>query len=1248
MIATDLLEPKRAVASISPHPLLPAKDRALEYAVFLPNETISAYLKRTGLAERMGRQPFMLTINDRKLPRALWARCKPKPGSLIHLYATVHSQDGQEGDGADKNPLMIAAYIALIYFSGGVGAAYGTFAGAAVMVVGGMAISKMFPPPKPRLPGRDGLNAVDTTYSLAGGSNSIRPNEPFSKIIGTHRVFPDFGARPFTEFRGSDQYSFYVFDLGYNDVDLSDFKIGGNPISSYEGVTLEQSGADGKLTLFPGNVDSTEGASLTFASSWVTRTSSPDVTALAVELQGSLFFVEKTGNMLPAGVTIEVQYRAVGAVSWIPIAFPSDDVVQWVQDGFLMQSPTFLPTVDPADLYAAFPGLQLFAGQTRIINANRSLVQRSFYFQVPKGQYEVRVKRVDPEITTTTGSTSEFVWTQLRSYQIDNTAYDGRKRVALMIKATGQLNGTLQQFSCIARAKTQVWNGAAWVQAQTSNPAWWYLDALRGKFAGTLRVWGGGIADSRNDLENIKAFGAWCDAQGLTINCVFSQQTSVMDVLNAIALMGRGTPSLGTAKHGVVWDAPNLPVTGVFGMHNIVAGSFEIAYTNDQLADVIEATFVNPDLDWQQDIVRATVPGATGVARVKRIDLFGRTNKTLAGQDANLYAAANALRTRRYKWHSDWEAMPCSRGDVAELSHDLASLDHSGRFIEGGSATTLKLAKTVPLFTGGAFIVLVKPDGTFATYPVAGGVGSSDTLTATPPLPFNPWVDVDNVVYDYKWLYGPTATPGRRVKIDGFRPLSERLVELTAIDDDPTYYASKDNLFESTAPRPSFGAAPNLSNLQMIEDGLRAGTGYITKVSISWDASGNYSFADVRASFNGGPFTSIETGFRERTLFLTMQDGTDLVIEVTGYGDLGRLGQSAKLVASKHIDFSALKPPSQVGSFSINGRTMDWPTSPEVDVVGYKIFFQYGDHRVRSGAAPLHSGLVTASPKNFDTLPSGQVSIGIVAVDAAGLESIETSWIVTDLGDPFVANVVEEIDFKALGFPGMFSGGTISVGNLVANTETLFYAADDAVPVYTSDSAVFYTVPTYSLMTYETEQFSASAIFTGSQMTLAVTLEGLPAMIEFRAVDTGPFYSSSNMDLVYTADADPFYEAQPSPYVTWPGSYTISPGLFQFRITTARSSVQGKITQLKAIIDAPDMEEFFNDFHVGIGGTRLPITKPFTAIKNIQVTLQSDGGTAEGARWVDKQISPTGPLIATYNAANSAVAGIVDARVKGY
>src|SRR5574341_1290837 len=305
------LERDRPVLAYSPHPILLGRDQELVYAAFLPNETILEYLRRTGLLERMARQPFVLTVDGRRLPRTLWAHCRPKPGTLINLYAIVHG-----GGGGKKNPLATIAMIALTVYAPQIAAGIGgpaagtataltttgQFIAAGIMVVGGMAINSIFPPPRPDLARAQNLGGGDSpNYAIGGGSNRMRRYEPMPKIVGVHRVFPDFGAQPYTEFEGNEQVGYYVFDFGYNDAELTDFKIGETSIGEVAGVELTQ------------------------ALGFVSRTSSPQARSLAAEITGALFYLGDSGTE-PRQATVDIEYRAVGAGAWTALQFAPDTV----------------------------------------------------------------------------------------------------------------------------------------------------------------------------------------------------------------------------------------------------------------------------------------------------------------------------------------------------------------------------------------------------------------------------------------------------------------------------------------------------------------------------------------------------------------------------------------------------------------------------------------------------------------------------------------------------------------------------------------------------------------------------------------------------------------------------------------------------------------------------------------------------------------------------------------------------------
>ncbi|MBD4185358.1 hypothetical protein GUH45_17240, partial [Xanthomonas citri pv. citri] len=55
----------------------------------------------------------------------------------------------------------------------------------------------------------------------------------------TVRMTPPYGAEPYTEVQGDDQYLRLLFVWGYGPLDISDIKIGETDISEYDGVEIE-------------------------------------------------------------------------------------------------------------------------------------------------------------------------------------------------------------------------------------------------------------------------------------------------------------------------------------------------------------------------------------------------------------------------------------------------------------------------------------------------------------------------------------------------------------------------------------------------------------------------------------------------------------------------------------------------------------------------------------------------------------------------------------------------------------------------------------------------------------------------------------------------------------------------------------------------------------------------------------------------------------------------------------------------
>lgn len=122
----------------------------------------------------------------------------------------------------------------------------------------------------------------------------------------------------------------------------------------------------------------------------------------------------------------------------------------------------------------------------------------------------------------------------------------------------------------------------------------------------------------------------------------------------------------------------------------------------------------------------------------------------------------------------------------------------------------------------------------------------------------------------------------------------------------------------------------------------------------------------------------------------------------------------------------------------------------------------------------------------------------------------------------------------------------------------------------------------------------------------------------------------------------------PTDWAPWPGRIIATAGIYEFRFKTPGPQ-KACLTKVVAILDVPDVVESFHDISIAAGGTRLPVTKTFRAITNVQATVvnASSGNQLLLVDVIDKNVTP-GPLIRLRTVGGTAVAGVVDALVSGY
>lgn len=1161
------------------------------------------------------------------VPPDRWHLVRPKAG--VRLFVAPVPRGGG-GNKVLRTVLAIAVVVAAAVVPGAVfpgatlfgsAAAFTAVAGLAISITGTLLINALLPVGTPRL-GELGLGAAGrTSPTLSGSSNQARPWRPVPRIYGRHRVVPPKAARDTTESEGETTWLRCLFDFGYGPLQLSDMRIGAVPIEQFEGVDIEVRQGypdDPPITLYTDTVRSDPySIKVSQAGGPQTVQSRDGAIELGIDLSWSALISYVQSGAVTASVSLRIEYRPVGSPHWV-----------------------------------------LGANETVSAQA-RGAYTRSWRFTgLAPARYEIRVTRLSADTEGTQGVFTTFFLTQVRSV-LPGTPVRAQARclVALRIKATDQLNGTIQDFSAVAQALLPVWDGTAWTVQATRNPAWAYLDVLRGR---AIRF---PVADSRVQLADFLAWAQRCDAlvggqPKHTCDLVVDARGTVLETLRDIAACGRATPGMRDGRFSIVEDLPQTVPIQHFTPRNSWGFSGSKVFVEPWHG--LRVRFIDPDRDWEQGEVVVYADGydETNATRIDTLDLLGCTRRDQAMREGRYHLAAATLRPETYELNCDVENLLCRRGDLVRVSHDVP-LWGSGwgrvrsRIMAGPSVAGVVIDEPVPIRADRLYALRWRAaDAAGGVASVTAAAGEATSFTFASPLPPATAPDAGDLV-----MVGEAERETAPLIVKAIEPGPNLTAKLVLVDAAPAIHQA------DVGPIPAFDplitlpfvpprALPEAPILAEVFSGtaalLRAGDGTVlARIGVRLRAAdGDLSPAgfQVRARPAGGAEFEVWSGPGPTVFSGAVLDGASYELQARAVSAAGLAGPWSPLVT--HVVAGKAEPPADVAGFVISGRQLDWQAVPELDLAGYRIRWAPGASVAWSEAQPAHGGLLTSSPFELDALPAGQVTVLIKAVDTSGNESAAAARIVANLGDAAVGGTeAAAIDFRAGGFAGTKVGASVVAGDLLAD-------ADASAPMWRADAAAMWGNDPAALMWpgagWLAMEYRDDIGFTdpppGSRVLLRTTIEGEAPAISYRIT---PAMWSGDGNAMWTADGNPMFGAGASAeWLTWPGALADPPGDLELRVAIAGGRVRGAIRRLVAVLDAPRIDEAMADVALAAAGTRLPIAQPYRGIGAVTLTLQG-GTTAVAAKIVDK--NPTlGPLVRAFDAAGAGVAATIDAVITGY
>ncbi len=1191
-------------------------------------------------------------VDGVSVPAALFDKTRPKPGTSIVCIPVPHG--GRTG----KAVLSIVVGVGLAIASAGAllgatGVTLGTVGGVAA---GGLAIysgTSSLLAPAPTKPFDGDIPTSEQSPALVGEQNRLAPYAPVVRHFGQYLRFPRYAAKPYTEALGDDFYLRLLFDFGYGPLQLTDLKIGETPIDElvppedyvvHPGYDDDFPTPDAPLSIFTQGVDEDDFAvTLEDGVTVGTRTTPADTHEVSLDFTfpaGLIGFDEDDGDPEWVEVELSIQYRAAGTPDpWIDV------------------------TADTLGTGVTNPS----AGEFRIRGRVRGQIIRGVHWIPPAaGQWEINVQRIDTTYQSSDqivqSRAEDCVWTKIRSIRpgtrprVPNLCL-----VEMRIKASDQLAGQVTDFNAMATSILPVWSsgepqGDGWGPANklstntslqaTRNPAWAFAEVYRG--AHNPRP----VSNDRIDAPSIAAWADRNTNEGIHFDAVVDFTSTIGQLARDIAGTARGAPTLIDGKYGVVVDEVKNAVISHLTPRDVHDFSGSKVFQRELHA--VRVGFVNPDAGYQPDEIvvgddgytNDGLGGTTEPTIFGRIDLWGVADADRAWKEGRYHIAAKKLRPEIYSFETDIASLRLTRGDRFRLTHDVMLVGVvSGRithitYAPGGEILAVTLDEALDYDPALQYGLRIRSASNETVHFVIFNIGVEAKLfIAAQPG----GIDVSSLTVPP--AVGDVATVGESGQETGdyivhqVFPNSDLGARIECVDYSPEIYDADTGaiptfdpqMTDPRAPALQVPERPQITSIASDESVLlqnRDGT-FAPQIRITVTTPQNalipteFFQAQIRSSDPIGPWSTLPyvNAGDHAIAFPDVDQGITYDVRVRGVRADGRASEWATL--SGHTVVGTSTPPPDVTDFRGEGPTrLSWSyPNPPRDWAGFELRSQAGNDTTWETAIPFHDGLITEAFVDISGAPSGERTFLVKAVDQAGNRSVNAASIVKTVNPPEFDNILETEDFHANGFTGTKTDCTVEggSGDLVADAEgTLFWPADDQ-PFWPGDAEPFWDQG-YKGLTYE-DSYTPPAASVPNRMTIAITVTGDGWSIEYR-------------------------EQGGANWLPWPGEIIAQNVTYEFRVTTQPGNTEGRISEFVVQIDVDDVVEFIEDFEIAAAGNpRLPITKTYSVIKHVIVTVQGSG--AGYATVIDKDAT-NGPEVHVFDDTGTRITRDVDARIGGY
>ena len=958
------------------------------------------------------------------IPAENWGRIRPRPGirivirvvpdkdalrAILSIVVTIAAFAAGQIWGAQFGAMLLPGAAAATQVAVGT-----AIVGVGVSIVGTLLVSALVPPIKPE------NRKAENRFSISGWKNPIDPNGAVPEIMGQLRVAPPFAALPYTEIVGDWQYVRALFCAGYGPLEIDDIRIGETSISEYSNLELEiRYGLPEELPveMFPRQILE-EG--------------------VGVELT-RLLQRDENGNVIRGVISTRTERRRVSRDEWETVTI---NVMGDLPGPETPVTRTTGADASGATVILAFPaGLIRYndEGQSEAESVSIRIEQRlitgeawsevvqldmtarkleTFYrehsWSFPmRGRWQVRVTMLTVE-STDAKRQRRVSWVGLQTVRPEYPLNFNKPLalVAVRVKATHQLSGSLDNLNFIARRRCLDWDhvSGTWVTRVTSNPASLYRLALQSPANPRPE------ADAGIDLEALQDWHDFCRLKNLKYDReLVDQNTLLRNVLAEIAAAGRASPRHDGLRWSVVIDRPDLPVIDHLNARNSSAHRSTRNYT--RLPDAFRVPFLDATNDYKPAERFVPRPGFEGEPELtEELPMSGKTDPAEVYREGLRRWYEIMLRPDTYEVMQDAPFRVATRGDHIALSSPILDRVLDAARVRYVSGNLVELDSLVTMESGANYAIRFRvyderpphlpPDtlGRSVVRTVQTVAGDTRLITVTGPGDDMP--QIGDILH-----FGPAGEESYRLLVTGIEAGEGMTSILRAVDSAPEIDTLTDaaeipvwsgRVGSEIAPDTSVPAVPRFigiasagideENPGRISVLLAPGTGSVAATSYDLDhrpgTSGSWTTVPVPAANGGG----VIEGYAIGDTVQICARAISAVHVASGYTAPATLIVGGDVDLPEVIDASAISITALPGGALIQLSTGDDTNTARIQIYRANWDLLYRETDAFGAPHPV----APLQPYSFtlgDTTRSNMISGGTMANPAAW--TLEAGWAIS-------------------------------------------------------------------------------------------------------------------------------------------------------------------------------------------------------------------------------------------------------------